>query len=50
MNKKVRAINPSSSKLEEGTVTNEKVTKKLYQVKFNNGTYWVSKSQVQFIG
>lgn len=49
MNKRIKAINPSSLKLEEGIVIQDLTSRKMYKVRFNSGDYYIEKSRVTFI-
>jgi hypothetical protein len=49
MNKRVKAVNPSSLKIEEGIVILDLRTRKMYKIKFTSGEYYVEKSMVTFI-
>ena len=48
-NRKVRALNPHTNKIEEGVIISESSFRKTYDVKFNRGTHTVHKNSVQFL-
>jgi hypothetical protein len=48
-NRKVKALNPKTNKIEDGVIVGESTYFKTYDIRFDSGIYTINKQGVQLI-